>query len=66
MDFEILKQSAEAIFKCLSQDSSALVNIKAALSFQSLMVHEQAKELVASHLSQILELYLNLIKKYDL
>ena len=43
MDYEVLKQSAEAIFRCLSQDSSALVNIKAAMSFQSLMGHPQAK-----------------------
>ena len=65
-DFTVVKAATEIIYKCMSEDPSPLVRIKAAIAFHPILTHPQTKELVKPVLKNILEIYLKLIELFDL
>lgn len=65
-DASIVNLAAEGIYKCMSEDPSPLVRIKAAIAFHPIISHSETKELVKPLLKNILEIYLKLIEQYDL
>ena len=60
-EFELVKMAAEVIFKCMSEDPSPLVRIKAGIAFHPILSHPDSKALVKDSLKNILEIYLKLI-----
>lgn len=61
-----LTPAIEGVYKCLSEDSSALVMIKASLALPTLVVQPEARGLLQPYVKQVLEAYLKLISSYDL
>ena len=53
-DFEIVRVAAEVIFKCMSEDPSPLVRIKAGIAFHPILSHPDSKNLVRDGLKNIL------------
>lgn len=56
----------EGIYFCLTGENKPIVRIKAAQAFHCLLKHKVAKELVKPLLKGILEVYVDLVEKYDL
>ncbi len=66
LTFPVIQKATEGIYKCLTNDSYPLVRIKAANAFNCILRHKNAKELVRPLLKDILQVYLQLLEKYDL
>ena len=54
MNINLITMAAEGIYKCLSNDESPLVRIKAALAFHHILKHSNTRELVKPKLQNIL------------
>jgi hypothetical protein len=57
----LVRQTLEGIYNCLTKDVAPLVRIRAARAFSCILKHQIAKELVRPILRDILTVYLQLL-----
>lgn len=59
-----IQRAVEGIYKCIL-DKELPVRVSAAVSFSSIMKHQEAKDLIRPGLSQVLETYIKLMDIID-
>lgn len=64
-DQGMIQKAVEMIFNCLANDTSKVVNFKAACAFNRILSHQSASNLVKPHLNKILEIYIKLLNEFD-
>lgn len=65
-DIQVLQRAVDGIYRCLSSDPTTIVRIKAACSFNCILSHPEAIDMVRPHLNSVLTIYVGMLEKYDL
>jgi hypothetical protein len=64
-DSMVLQKAVEGIYKCLTNDPSSVVSVKAAAAFNTVLCHKEALKMVRPYLNDILSTYVKMLDTYD-